>query len=78
MNLLSIGNSFSEDAHGFLYDMFKNAGEEVYLVNACIPGCTLEMHWNSLKNNESNYMYQFRGVTTGENAVLREILLINR
>lgn len=74
MKLLSIGNSFSEDAHGYLYDLFKSAGEDTYLVNACIPGCTLEMHWNSLIHNEENYLYQFNGVTTKENAVLRDIL----
>ncbi len=74
MKLLSIGNSFSEDAHSFLYDAFKSSGKEVYLVNACIPGCTLEMHWNSLIRNEENYLYQFNGVTTKENAVLRDIL----
>ncbi len=74
MKLLSIGNSFSEDAHGYLYDLFKSAGEDMYLVNACIPGCTLEMHRNSLIGNEENYLYQFKGVTTKENAVLRDIL----
>lgn len=74
MKILSIGNSFSEDAHAFLYDVFKSVGEEVHVVNACIPGCTLEMHWNSLRRNENNYLYQYKGVTTDKNTVLRDIL----
>lgn len=58
MKLLSIGNSFSEDAHGFLYDACKSIGVDIYYANACIGGCSLQMHWDNFCNNEEAYFYQ--------------------
>lgn len=74
MKILSIGNSFSEDAHGFLCDVFKGAGEETYVVNACVPGCSLQMHWEYLENNNPVYMLQENGVTTKTEVVFRDII----
>lgn len=73
MKLLSIGNSFSQDAHGFLYDTFKSAGVEVYNVNACVAGCSLQMHWDYFCNNGVVYLYEEKGVLT-KHTTLREAL----
>lgn len=74
MKILSIGNSFSEDAHGFLCDMFGSAGEDTYVVNACVPGCSLQMHWEYLENDTPVYMLQENGVTTKTEVVFRDII----
>ncbi len=74
MKILSIGNSFSEDAHGFLRDALKGAGVDAYIVNACVPGCSLQMHWDYLQNNAPVYMLQENGVTTKTEVVFRDII----
>ena len=45
MKLLSIGNSFSVDAHRWLHDIAAAHGEEIYNVNLYIAGCSLKRHW---------------------------------
>lgn len=74
MKILSIGNSFSEDAHGYLCDTFKSVGEDTYVVNACVPGCSLQMHWDYLENNTPVYMLQENGVTTKTEVVFKDII----
>ena len=74
MKLLSIGNSFSEDAHAYIYDVFKSAGEELYVVNACVAGCSLKMHWDYFCNNAEAYLFQEKGITVRRTDILRDIL----
>ncbi len=73
MKLLSIGNSFSQDAHGYLHDMFKSVGVDVHNVNACVAGCSLEMHWNFWNSDEQVYLYEEKAVLT-KHTTLREAL----
>lgn len=61
MKILSIGNSFSNDAHAYLHDICKSAGKEIYNVNLFIGGCSIEMHWDNLCNNEPLYDYEILG-----------------
>lgn len=63
MKILSIGNSFSQDAHRWLYDICKSAGKEIYNANLYIGGCTLYNHWNKFLSNEAAYEYQIKGET---------------
>lgn len=55
MNLLSIGNSFSVDAHHYLHDLAKSAGEELNCYNLYIGGCSLETHWNNYSDAAPAY-----------------------
>ncbi len=55
MKILAIGNSFSEDATTYLYSIAKNTGEELYVVNLYIGGCSLEQHAKNLKTDEKLY-----------------------
>ncbi len=73
MKLLSIGNSFSQDAHGYLHDMFNSVGVDVHNVNACVAGCSLEMHWNFWNSDEQVYLYEEKGVLT-KHTTLKEAL----
>lgn len=44
MNIFSIGNSFSRNAHTFLDEIAANAECDLTLLNAYIGGCSLERH----------------------------------
>lgn len=58
MNVLSIGNSFSTDAHTYLPAMAKAAGKELLLCNLHIGGCSLEKHWENWKEEKEDYFYE--------------------
>ncbi len=58
MNVLSIGNSFSTNAHKFLPHMAKAAGKELLLCNLFIGGCSLEQHWNNWREEKADYDYE--------------------
>ncbi len=61
MQLLSIGNSFSQDAHKWLHKLAKTQGVSLETVNLYIGGCSLEMHYSNLKNNLSSYDFEPNG-----------------
>ena len=44
MKILSIGNSFSHNAHTYFNEIAKAMEADLVLFNACIGGCTLERH----------------------------------
>lgn len=58
MNILSIGNSFSTNAHKFIPHMAKAAGKELLLCNLFIGGCSLEQHWNNWREEKTAYDYE--------------------
>lgn len=73
MKILSIGNSFSQDAHRWLYDVCKSAGKEIYNANLYYGGCSLYSHWNFYINDSEEYDYEIKGVPTRK-ITLREAL----
>ena len=58
MKILSIGNSFSEDAHRWLHAVSKTGNCLVDTLNLHIGGCTLEMHYDNIIGNKSGYSFQ--------------------
>ncbi len=58
MNVLSIGNSFSTNAHKFLPLMAEADGEELMLCNLYIGGCSLENHWKNWREESTDYEYE--------------------
>lgn len=58
MNVLSIGNSFSTNAHALLPQLLKAEGEELLLCNLFIGGCSLERHWDNWRKEEPAYDYE--------------------
>ena len=48
MKLLSIGNSFSQDAHKWLHQLAEACGIELETINLYIGGCSLQTHWENL------------------------------
>ena len=65
MRVLSIGNSFSEDAQRYLNRLAKHNGEELLTVNLMIGGCSLETHYNKMISGENSYMLEVNGEVTG-------------
>lgn len=58
MKILAIGNSFSQDATRYLQEIAASAGENLFVRNLYIGGCSLEMHAKNIKENAPNYDYE--------------------
>lgn len=58
LKILAIGNSYSDDATKYLWDICKAAGiEEVVIANMYIGGCSLETHWENISGDVRAYTY---------------------
>lgn len=60
IKILAIGNSFSEDATQYLWDILHAAGiEEVVIGNLYIGGCSLDTHWENMTKNAEKYTFYY-------------------
>ena len=75
MNLLTIGNSFSEDATRYLHQIAQAGGKRLTAVNLFIGGCSLERHYRNMLSHERAYQIQYNGENTGFFVSLEEALL---
>lgn len=55
LKVLSIGNSFSQDAQKWLSRIAQSCGEDIYAVNLYIGSCSLERHWNNFVSQAQDY-----------------------
>ena len=58
MNVLCIGNSFSQDATRYLHQI---SDDEIFVRNLYIGGCSLETHMINIKEANEYYEYQKNG-----------------
>ena len=72
MNILAIGNSFSEDAMRYLHDIAKADRQQLATVNLFIGGCSLERHYANMLSDEKIYELQYNGNNTGFLVSLKE------
>lgn len=63
--ILSIGNSFSDDSHAYLYQMAAADHADIKTVNLYIGGCSLELHCHNIDTGEAAYEYRLNGEYTG-------------
>ncbi len=75
MNILSIGNSFSEDAQRYLHGIAKADGVELNTFNLYIGGCPLSLHYENMLSGERAYTLEMNGQSTGFKVSLKEALL---
>lgn len=61
MKILSIGNSFSQDAQKWLHQLAISAGCELFCANLYIGGCSLERHSRNYESGEAAYDYEING-----------------
>ena len=65
LSILAIGNSFSDDAMEYVYNIAHSLGiEQIYLGRLYIGSCTLEMHRQNAEGNAGVYTYYYN--TSGE------------
>ena len=75
MNILAIGNSFSQDATRYLHDLAKAAGKDLTVVNLYSGGCSLSRHYRNMLSGEKAYELEYNGYRTGFHVSLSEALL---
>ena len=74
MEILAIGNSFSQDATRYLHQIARAAGEKLNVTNLYIGGCSLERHYRNMLSGERAYQLESNGVKTGFPVSLEEAL----
>ncbi len=75
MKILSIGNSFSQDAHRYLHAIAKAENVDIKAVNLMIGGCSLRTHYLNMLDDEANYWLEFNGASTGIKVSIRQALV---
>ncbi len=75
MNILSIGNSFSQDAQRYLHRIAAADGVKLNTFNLYIGGCTLSTHYRNMLSQKAEYTLEMNGVSTGFKVSLEEALL---
>jgi len=74
MNILSLGNSFSDDAHRYLHQLAEKEGVPLHLVNLYIGGCPLRTHYINMIGDKTAYELGFNGFNTGVKVSIRQTL----
>ena len=74
MKILSIGNSFSQDAQRYLHELAKADGFDLQTVNLVIGGCSLQTHYENMLGDLATYVYEKNGVSTPEYVSIRSVL----
>lgn len=75
MNILSIGNSFSDDAQRYIHGIARADGVDIRTVNLYIGGCPLSLHYRNMMSGEEAYALQVNGADTGFRMALEKALL---
>lgn len=74
MKVLSIGNSFSQDAQRYLHQIAMSDGVPLKCVNLMIGGCPLRLHYLNSLDDKKAYGFEFNGEATGISVSMREAL----
>ena len=61
MKLVSIGNSFSQDAQRWLHELAAGSGENIDTYNLFIGGCSLATHMDCIRNHKADYSLEGNG-----------------
>lgn len=75
MNILSIGNSFSQDAQRYLHQIARADGANINSFNLFIGGCSLSRHYRNMHSEQPAYMLEMNGNSTGFSVSLKDALL---
>ncbi len=75
MNILSIGNSFSQDAQRYLHDIAKADGIDISTFNLYIGGCSLSTHYRNMLSEKQEYTLEMNGISTRFRVSLKDALL---
>ena len=78
MKVLSIGNSFSQDAHNMLHTLAKANGVDIETINLYIGGCKLVTHWENIENNKADYDLERNGGLAERKISIEEALSLEK
>ncbi len=78
MKVLSIGNSFSQDSHKWLYKLAKACGAHIQTANLNIGGCSLEGHWDNVVGDNANYDLEINGGEGERKISIKEALTLEK
>ncbi len=74
MKILSIGNSYSQDAQRYLHELALSEGDSFKTINMMIGGCTLERHYRNMLSGKPAYNLEMNGYATGFTVSLQDAL----
>ena len=75
LQVLTIGNSFSQDATRYLHGIARADGFSLQVVNLYIGGCSLERHFRNSLSEEKAYLLEVNGENSGFFVSLKDALL---
>lgn len=75
MNILSIGNSYSQDAQRYLHQIAASEGVELKTYNLYIGGCPLSAHYRNMLSEKPAYSLGMNGQEVGFTVSLKDALL---
>lgn len=75
INILSIGNSFSQDAQRYVHYLSKSEGVDIQTANLYIGGCPLDKHFRNMMGDKKEYDLEINGNSTGFKMTIGEALL---
>lgn len=61
IQVLSIGNSFSQNAQKYLHDLARSEGVQIETVNLMIGGCSLATHFRNMMGDRREYTLEVNG-----------------
>jgi len=75
MQILSLGNSFAQDAQRYLHRIAEADGVKLDTFNLYIGACPLSRHYRSMLSERADYTLEMNGKSTGFKVSLKEALL---
>ena len=75
IQVLSIGNSFSQDAQRYIYELAKSEGVDIRTTNLYIGGCPFERHFRNIMGDLKEYGLELNGFDTGFKVSVRDALV---
>lgn len=75
MQILSLGNSFAQDAQRYLHWIAEADGVKLDTFNLYIGACPLSRHYRNMLSERPDYTLEMNGKSTGFKVSLKEALL---
>jgi len=75
MNILAIGNEFSQDATRYLHQIAESDDRDMTVVNLNAYQCSLSEHYKNNLTDSKAYTLEYNGESTGFKSSIKEALL---
>ena len=75
MNVLAIGNSYSQDGTRYVHQLAESCGIKLNITSLFIGSCSLYQHFKNMHTEAKVYGHSFNGARTGLVVSLKEALL---